>query len=180
MPGARGFIFSTFPQPPGDNVSSWSDFKAEKTDFDPVAVVLAKQIPTGKFGTPNDPESETYDPDIPTLADVTDIYLQKARDEVRLDLQEMLGLRIGDGTADAYVDALVTGSDARNRLLTMRRLLATKQIALAFLTLSKRESDKYADDLRYWLREYDRRRSTDIPSLVAPNGAATTRVIGVG
>lgn len=180
MPGARPFFFSTFPQWPGDNVSSWSDFKAEKTDFDPVAVVLAKQIPTGKFGTPNDPESESYDPDLPTLADVTDIYLQKARDEVRLDLQEMLGLRIGDGTADAYVDALVTPADSRARVLTMRRLLATKQISLAFVTLSKRETDKYSDDLRFWLREYERRRSADVPALVVPGGAATARVIGVG
>lgn len=156
--------------------NEWRDFKAEKTNFDPVQLVLEKAREAGKFGTPNDGTNE----DIPLLADVTDIYIDRAKEDIRLDMESTLGLKIGDPTADAAVDRFVTLNSGTDRIPVLRRLLATKQIALAYFTLSKKEDDKYADDLRFWSSAYERLRSADIAGLAAPAGAPRVRVIIVG
>lgn len=156
--------------------NEWRDFKAEKINFDPTQAVLQKALEQGKFGEPNDGTNEA----LPILVDVTDIYIDRAKNDIRLDMETSLGLRIGDAVADARVDAFVTLGSGFDRVPIMRRLLATKQIALAFMTLSRRETDKYADDLRFWANAYERLRSTDIQSLPRPVGAARVRVIGVG
>lgn len=156
--------------------NEWRDFKADFTNFDPVQGVLAKQLEGGKFGEVNDGS----DPDVPALVDIRDIYLDAAKNDIRLDMESSLGLRIGDAAAEARVDAYVTPGSGVDRVAMMKRLVATKQIALAFLNLSKRETDKYADDLRFWSSKYERLRATDITALPRPVGAARVRTIGVG
>lgn len=159
-----------------DMANEWADFKADKTNFDPVQIVLQKALEGGKFGEPNDGTNI----DLPTLVDVTDIYLVRAKNDIRLDMESTLGLRIGDVMADAAVDAFVTLGSGTDRIPIMKRLLATKQIALAYMTLSKREDDKFADDLRFWAATYERLRAVDINALRRPAGSARVRVIGVG
>lgn len=137
---------------------TFNELKCVLTDFDPHQAVLAAGIERGKLI-------------VPAGGDIRDIFLVKAKDDLRADLQEALGLNPQDLDDNVALDAIV---DAQQ--LLMRRALAAKQINLGLLRLSTNPESKRYSDAIIAGRDYEKFKQ-GFPGLRLPDGVATVKSI---